>query len=124
MTTGYETYLTSILNYHESESPLSHLVKYELVKGDVSHTLEQYLEANPQTIVALAYFDMDIYEPPRNCLRLIRNRLTRGSVLGFDELNNSVFPGETRALAEEMGLSNVALRRFPNSSDASYLVVE
>ncbi len=124
VTEGYEAYLAQVLDYHESESPIAHLKKYELVKGDASETLERYLRDNPQTIVALAYFDLDIYEPTKNCLALIRDHVTKGTVIGFDELNNSVFPGETLALAEVLGLANVAIRRFPNSSDASYIVIE
>lgn len=37
--------------------------------------------------------------------------LTRGSVLGFDELNCGEFPGETVAVREVLGLDRVALRR-------------
>jgi len=121
---GYENYLRRLLDYHENESPIAHIKKYELVKGDASITLSEYLQANPHTVIALAYFDLDIYEPTRNCLALIRDRLTRGSVIGFDELNNKTFPGETRAVMEVLGLPNLRLRRFPNSSDASYVIVE
>lgn len=124
VTEGYEDYLAQVLDYHESESPISHLKKYELVKGDASQTLQGYLRDNPQTIVAFAYFDLDIYEPTKNCLALLRDHVTKGTVIGFDELNNAVFPGETLALAEVLGLPNVAIRRFPNSSDASYIVIE
>ena len=34
VTDKYEEYLSQILDYHEKESPISHLKKYELVKGD------------------------------------------------------------------------------------------
>ncbi len=61
--TGWETTLDAILSYHEAESPVSHIRKFDLVKGDVSQTLPAYLERHPETVVALAYFDMDIYEP-------------------------------------------------------------
>jgi hypothetical protein len=75
VTPVYEKYLESILDYHEKESPLSHLRKYELVKGDACVTLKKYLEDHPETIIALAYFDFDIYEPTRTCLELIRPNL-------------------------------------------------
>jgi len=32
----------------------------ELVKGDAVEELEKYLQKNPSTIIALAYFDMDL----------------------------------------------------------------
>jgi hypothetical protein len=40
------------------------------------------------SIVAFAYFDFDLYEPTKGCLLTIKDRLTRGSILGFDELND------------------------------------
>jgi hypothetical protein len=63
VTDQYEEYLKAILNYHESESPISHIKKHEIVKGDATVTIDQYLESHPETIVALAYFDFDIYLP-------------------------------------------------------------
>ena len=48
----------------------------------------------------------------------------KGSIVGFDELNDPDSPGETRALMEVFGLNNVRLRRFPHASRVSYFVVE
>jgi len=120
----YEAYLARVLATHEGLNPLAHLRKFALRAGDATVELPRYLEEAPETIVALAYFDFDLYEPTRRCLDLIRPRLTRGSVVGFDELNDPDSPGETRALMEVFGLPNVRLRRFPQVSRASYFVVE
>ena len=73
--------------------------------------------------MALAYFDFDLYEPTKKCLEIIRERLVKGSVVAFDELNDSDSPGETIALAETFGLSNVRLERSPFTSRTSYFVV-
>jgi hypothetical protein len=83
-----------------------------------------YLDRNPETIVALAYFDLDLYEPTLACLQAIRPRLTRGSILGFDELNDAATPGETLALKETFGLGKFSIRRFPPSARTSYVVVD
>ncbi len=120
----YQRYLERVLALHESLNPLAHIKKFELRAGDGTVELPRYLAEAPETIVALAYFDFDLYEPTRQCLELIRPRLTRGSVVGFDELNDPDSPGETQALMEVFGLSNVRLRRFPHVSRASYFVVE
>ncbi|HSB68400.1 MAG TPA: crotonobetainyl-CoA--carnitine CoA-transferase [Candidatus Methylomirabilis sp.] len=124
VTPDYERYLQRVLEFQEQESPLSHVGKFELVKGDVTHTLPSYLERNPETIIALAYFDLDLYEPTLKCLSAIRDRLTIGSVLGFDELNDHATPGETLALKEALGLHRVSVRRFPASARTSYVVIE
>jgi hypothetical protein len=124
VTEGYERYLEQILTCQEALSPRGHLKRFELVKGDVRETLPQYLTDHPETILAFVYFDMVIYEPTKESLRLIRDRLTKGSVVGFDELTLSEFPGETTAFIEEMGLQNCRLQRNPASGCASFIVIE
>ena len=124
VTPDYQSFLQQVLELQEQESPLPHLNKFELVKGDVSQTASAYLQRNPETIVSLAYFDLDLYEPTRDCLALIRDRLTIGSVIGFDELNDHLTPGETLALKEVFGLGGFPIRRFPHNARTSYLVVD
>jgi hypothetical protein len=124
VTENYETYLQSVLDYHESECPLSHIKKNRLVKGDAVVELEKYLKEHPETIIAFAYFDFDIYEPTKKCLELIRPYLTKGSVIGFDELNDPQFPGETVAVREVFGTEKYAIRRSPYSGIQSYIIFE
>lgn len=121
---GYASFLAEVLQLQEQESPLAHLKKHEIVQGDASVTIREYLQRNPQTIIALAYFDLDVYKPTRDCLLSIRDHLTQGSVIGFDELNDQVCPGETVALKEVLGLSRFSIRRFGPSARTSYLVVD
>lgn len=124
VTAGYERYLAEFVELQERESPLSHIRKHEIRKGDASKEIVGYLEENPETVVALAYFDFDLYEPTKDCLLAIRDRLTRGSVLGFDELNDHACPGETLAVKEVLGLGRNAMRRYQYNSRTSYMVVE
>lgn len=121
---NYRDYLQSVLKNLENESPLEHMQKFELVQGDASKELEKYLEKHPETIISLAYFDFDIYEPTKKCLELIRPYLTKGSVLVFDELNQPKFPGETVALKEVFGLDKFSIRRSFYSHYQSYVVIE
>lgn len=124
VTQDYESYLDEVLSYHESESPLNHMKKFELIKGDATESLESYLHSHPETIIALAYFDFDLYEPTRKCLELIKPHITKGTVIGFDELNCPSFPGETIALKEVLGLDKYAIRRSPLNPYPSYIVIE
>lgn len=119
----YET-LDKILALHETNSPLQHAKKYELIKGDASVTIDKWLDDNPHAIIAMAIFDMDLYAPTKNVLEKIRPRLTKGSILVFDELNCKPFPGETAALAEVFGLNNVRLIRHPHQTYAAYMEFE
>jgi hypothetical protein len=124
VTENYQEHLNRVMELHEELNPLQQIRKFELVPGDATVTLPKYLEENQHTIVALAYFDFDLYEPTRKCLELIRPRLTRGSVLAFDELNDHDSPGETLALMETFGLNNLRLQRLPYVSRTSYFVLE
>jgi hypothetical protein len=124
VTANYADYLRRLLAFQEGESPLEHIVKHEVIEGDASVEIQKFLERNPQTVVALAYFDLDIYQPTRDCLLAIRKHLTRGSVLGFDELNELACPGETVALGEVFGLARYPIRRFAPCARTSYLVVD
>jgi len=121
---NYKDFLEKTLQLHEQDSPISHIKKFELCEGDATKTLPEYLNRNPETIIALAYFDFDVYEPTKVCLEAIRPRLVKGSVLGFDELNDPDSPGETLALMEVFGLNNIRLKRFPHTSRTSYFIVE
>lgn len=121
---GYKEYLEKVLEIQERDNPLSHIRKFELRAGDATKTLPMYLSENPETIIALAYFDFDVYEPTRICLEAIKPRLVKGSIIGFDELNDPDSPGETLALMEVFGLNNIKLKRYPYASRTSYFVVE
>lgn len=124
VTENYEEYLDQILAYHEKESPISHIKKYELVKGDATKLFEGYLKDHPETIVALAYFDFDIYQPTVTCLKMLKKHITRGTVIGFDELNVRDYPGETIALSEVFGLDSYTIHHSIFSPTQSYIIIE
>ena len=119
---GYEEILDEILGIHENFSPISHIKKYELVKGDASQTIGIWLEKNPYAIVSMAIFDMDVYKPTKDVLEKIIPRLVKGSLLVFDELNCQHFPGETTAVQEVLGLNNITLKRHPHQSYCAWAV--
>jgi len=121
---GYEHHLDEVLAEHETRSPLSHIRRYEIIKGDAGTQFREYLENNPQTIVALAFFDMDLYRPTKECLSLLREYLTKGSVVAFDELNIKEWQGETIAYREVLALGRYAIRRSPYSSSTSFIVID
>ena len=124
VTEGYDEYLGRLLSAHEADNVAAHIKKHELVKGDVIQTIDKYLEENPQTIIALAYFDLALYEPTKKCLEAIRPHLVRGSVLAMDELNSPDFPGETIALKEVFGLGQYRITKSRFLPDRSYIVID
>lgn len=123
-TNNYESYIEEVINYHESESPLSHIDKHEVIKGDAVIEFSKYLDTHPETIVAMAYFDLDIYNPTKKCLELMKNHVTKGTIIGFDELIDPHFPGETIALKEVLNVQNYSIKRLNFCGIQSYLTIE
>jgi hypothetical protein len=122
---GYVDELTEILMLRQALDPLPEQKRCEIRKGDASEQLEAFLKSCPETIVALAYFDLDIYEPTKRCLELLKPFVTKGTVMAFDELNLPHSPGETLALKEVYGLDKIRLRRSRDySGQPSYFIVE
>jgi hypothetical protein len=103
--------LERLLRGHEASAPLSHIEKFELVKGDISQTFSSWLDANPYASISMVVFDTDLYQPTLDVLGLVVPRLTKGSLLVFDEFSCPNFPGETIAVREAIGTHNLKLRR-------------
>ena len=99
---GYENYLEDLLSCHEKINVLGNIKKHSIIKGDVTQTLPNYLKNHPETIISLAYIDLALYEPCKIVLKEIKPHLVPGSIILFDELNWSQYPGETIAFKEEL----------------------
>jgi hypothetical protein len=108
---GYEDFLDQLLTYHQHENVMSHVRKHELVKGDAGITSKQWFDENAQALVALAFFDMALYEPTKAALQAVKPRLVRGSIVAFDELCSKDYPGETRAALEVLGTAEFEVQR-------------
>lgn len=120
----YELWLEKLLTEQENDNTLSHIRKFDVIKGDAVKTLPIYLSENPHTIISLAFFDFDIYLPTKECLHNILDRMPKGSIVAFDELNDDDSPGETVALMELIGLKNIKLKRYRYASRVSYFEIE
>lgn len=109
---------------YDLNRPISHISKIELVQGDLCKTAPAYLESNPHLVVSLLYLDLDLYEPTRKAIEVFLPRMPKGAVIAFDELNAKIFPGETIAVMEQIGLRNLRIERFPFDSYVSYAVLD
>jgi len=119
----YDDLLKSITLYNKNRF-LNHIEKVKLVKGDVAESLPKFLKANPHLVVSLLYLDFDIYEPTVVALKHLVTRIPKGGIIAFDELNHEVWPGETIAVMQEIGINNLRIERLPFGSTMSYAVIE
>jgi hypothetical protein len=59
--------------------------KFELVKGDVSFTTEEFVVSRPGAKISILYLDLDLEEPTYNVLYNLWDRVVPGGVIVFDE---------------------------------------
>lgn len=118
---NYPRHLRAVLDAHEESEHLCHIRRTFLVEGDMREELPRYLDQNPHTVIALAYFDLDHYEPTRDALQVLRPCLTKGSILAFDELTHAKWPGETTALRDTLGTDHGRLHILPGRGTPAYL---
>jgi hypothetical protein len=121
---NYEVLLDRILDCHDKLGARSHIKNHEIIKGGVTKTFHAYLERNPETLIALIYFDLGLYEPTRICLELIKDRLAKGSIIGLDHLAMHDVPGDSLAVTEVLGYRSYRFFRDPRVPYQSYLVIE
>jgi len=116
--------LMKVIELYDLNRPLNHIPKVELVQGDILGTVPDYVSTHPHLVVSLLYLDVVIYEPTRTALEYFLPRMVKGSIIAFDELNAELYPGETIAVDEVIGLRNLKIRRFEFDSYVSYAVLE
>jgi hypothetical protein len=115
--------LTELLKIYDSDRFLGHIQKARLIRGDVVATVPEFVQANSHVVVSLLFLDLDLYEPTIVALRNFLPRMPKGAVLAFDELDNPLWPGETAAVLDEVGLGRLELRRFEFDPYIAYAVL-
>jgi hypothetical protein len=115
--------LLALINEYDADRFLGHLPKVELIKGDLRKTMPEFVQSHPHLIVSLLFLDCDLYEPTRVAIEQIVPRMPRGAVLAFDELDNPIWPGETQALLDTLGVGRLKLERLAWDPYIAYAVL-
>jgi hypothetical protein len=117
----YETLLRASELFDQNRY-LGHLPKVRLVKGDVTQILDEFISENPHILIAMLYMDLDLYQPTKEVLTKLYDRVPQGGIVAFDQLNHRSFPGETAAFLEVLGDKGCLLKKFPFCSRISYFI--
>lgn len=113
--------LDLVIAAYDEDRPLSHIRKVQLVKGDATVTIPNFVLENEWLVVSLLYLDFDIYEPTKVALETFVPRMPKGGIIAFDEAANWDWPGETRALREVLGINSYKLQSFPWEPNISFI---
>ncbi|MBF0137022.1 MAG: class I SAM-dependent methyltransferase [Magnetococcales bacterium] len=111
------------IEIHDKTRWLSHIKKTRIIPGDITKTLPAYIEKNPYLMVSLLNIDVDIFKPTKSALELLLPRMPKGAVILFDEIGNKLFPGETAALNEVIGIANLKIERLVYAPAISYTII-
>jgi hypothetical protein len=115
--------LSRLIEIYDQDRFLGHVEKVKLIKGDLVETVPKFLEETPHLVVSLLFMDVDLYEPTKAALEHFVPRMPKGAVLVFDELDNGIWPGETRAALDTLGLRNLELQRFAWDPYMAYAIL-
>jgi hypothetical protein len=115
--------LSKVIENFNSIRPLGEIKKIELVKGDALETIPKFVHNNKWLVCSMLYLDFDLIKPTKCAIQNILPRMPKGSILAFDELGNSDWPGETQALVETLGIKELEIRNFPWEPNISYAIL-
>jgi hypothetical protein len=107
----YDEILSEILHIQAAINRVEDPKEFEIFSGDASRTIDEFLDSSPEAGIAMAIFDMDLYQPTSEVLKKVIPRLTKGALVVFDEFNHPQYPGESIAVREVLGTHNIALER-------------
>lgn len=108
---GYGEQIGEIVRLQREAAGLSGDPHVHVWPGDAVERYGDFLDANRHAVIALAVFDMDIFEPTKQLLLKIGERMTAGSIVVFDQINCSAYPGETLAALDVLHMQSVRLRQ-------------
>ena len=74
------------------------IVNFELIKGNILSTLDDYLLHHPELKIALLHVDVDVYKPTVHILDRLYERMVPGGIILFDDY--ATVAGETKAVDE------------------------
>lgn len=99
--TEYATYLQELLRLHEMNNAMGHNNgKHKVLAGDCRETIPGFFADNPNEFVALAFFDVNAYEPTSDAFEAVWRRLVPGGVAAFWQLTRNTIPAEGRVYSE------------------------
>ncbi len=98
--------------------------KLHLIKGDVLKTIPQFVKDHSDLIVSMIICHCGVYKPTLNSLSTLYSRMPKGGVVVFGTANFPEIPGETKAIQDALGISNIKLERLPFSTKHSFFIKE
>ena len=99
----YAVFLRHLLVLHERSNAMGHNNgKHKVIEGDCRETIPQFFRDAPGECVALAFFDVNAYQPTSQAFELVWSRLVPGGIVAFWQLTRDSVPAEAMVYAEKI----------------------
>ena len=122
-TSSYEE-LMELIQVYDQDRFLGHIPKVQLIRGDATKTIPDFMRQNTHLLISLLFLDLDLYEPTKMALEQFLPRMPRGSVIAFDELDNPIWPGETQALIDMLPVNRLKIQRLDWDPYIGYAILD
>lgn len=121
---NYGEFLSNLLNVHERNNAMGHFNgKHTVIKGDCRETLPGFFNENPNEFVALAFFDVNAYQPTLESFERIFDRLVPGGVIAFWQMTQRRIPAEGKVYTQNiLNKYNHAIHRTQFYPGLCYIV--
>lgn len=101
--TSYAEYLGHLLTLHEKSNAMGHnFGKHRVIQGDCRKTIPEFFQQQPNEYVALAFFDVNSYDPTLKAFKEIYSRLVPNGIVAFWQLSRETIPAEGRVYSENI----------------------
>ena len=90
-----------------------------LVEGNVFDTLDEHLEANPATRIALLHLDMDVKEPTAFALEKLYDRVVPNGLIVFDDYH--AVAGATEAVDQFLARHHLTIEKTSHYHVPAYV---
>ena len=92
----------------------------ELVEGDITRSVPEYVKEHPDLEISLLNLDVDIYEPSVTILKFLYPKIMPGGILILDDYGK--FPGETKAADDYFQNEKIEILKFPFAQTPRYII--
>jgi hypothetical protein len=116
--------LEALITAYDQDRFLGHIDKAHLIAGDATQTIPRFVEEHPHLVVSLLFLDFDLYEPTKVAIEHFVPRMPKGAIIAFDELDNPIWPGETLAALDTIGLNRSRIERLDWDPYIGFAVLE
>ena len=96
----------------------------DLIQGDVSESMPEYLKNHEELSVAILNIDVDLYQPTKDALEYFFPRVVRSGIIILDDYEG--FPGAKKAADEYLAAHQrpEVIQKFPFALSPCYIIKE